>query len=217
MSVHPSVCVCPCVTKSANLLWSHLVVHGSFERLLSPVSGGLNIHAMTRDLDLFIQRQSDPLMKIMFLAFILSICNEDDAFSHHWIPFDVIWKRYHHSTDIATKVYRGHCVSEISSYATFGGDRSIKDFTSWVWNITILCVFIVFLFRFLFYSCLQHKRLTDIDCWWLKMRGLAKGSAFCMIELFQITTGWYPLQAALTHPRCCYVSANFILDFEQFP
>ena len=70
-----------------------------------------------------------------------------------------------------------------------GKDCIIQAFITRVWNIKFLCVFIVsFLFLpFPFLFLLSPTAWTDVHGWWLKMRGLVQGSAFCTFELCQIT------------------------------
>ena len=59
----------------------------------------------------------------------------------------------HPSID-SNQICRGHCVSQINKCAKFGEDCIIRTFTTWVWNITLLCVFIVSFPFLIFYSAI---------------------------------------------------------------
>ena len=77
-------CVCMCVchevsqTRCGRTLRRTAFVLGSFERSIPLVSGGLKSFAVSRDLDLFIQRRSDPPTKNAFFHYVWSICEKTD-------------------------------------------------------------------------------------------------------------------------------------------
>ena len=83
---------------------------------------------------------------------------------------------------IPTKICIGHFVSRINNCAKFGEHRIIRAFATWVWNITLLCVFIVtfpflsfpFLPFFILAITYSQNAWTDSHGWRLKMRDWCK-------------------------------------------
>ena len=97
-----------------------------------------------------------------------------------------------------------HYVSKINNCAKFGEDRTIGAIATRLWNITLLCVFMVsfpFLPFFILVVAYSLNAWTDFDGWWLKMRRLVQGRAFYMFEPSPtIFWGWYPLKTTPKKP-----------------
>ena len=118
---------------------------------------------------------------------------------------------------IATNICTGHYVSQINNCANFGLwwrlHHSGLRYMGVKYSTFVRFLKYFFLsFPFLTYPSLSFFILaiayslnswTDFDGWWLKMRGLVRGSTFCMFELCKTMFGaWYPLKTTPKSSRC---------------